>query len=79
LSVDDPPNILSVTLGLGALLLHTVIDPIIVDSPVNRLEQIFPGVLMPLSPNPRPVTWPPPVLPPEQAWAVCECLRLLQV
>lgn len=75
-SIDDPPNILSVTIGLGALLLHTIIDPVLGNSTWN-LTSAFRGALVPLWPDPRPVTWPPRILLPAEAWGVCEYMPLL--
>ena len=72
----DPPNILSVTIGLGALLLHTIVDPILGPS-IWNLASVFAGAVVPLWPNPRPVTWPPRVLHPAEAWGVCEYMPFL--
>lgn len=60
-STTDPPNLLSVTIGLGALLLHAIVDPVLGPSTWN-LTQAFRGALIPLWPDPRPMTWPPRVL-----------------
>jgi hypothetical protein len=73
---DDPPNILSVTIGLGALLLHTLVDPVLGKSTWN-LTSAFRGALVPFWPDPRPVTWPPRFLHPGEAWGVCEYMPLL--
>ncbi|WP_322755506.1 hypothetical protein [Frankia sp. Cas3] len=73
---DDPPNILSVTIGLGSLLLHTIVDPVLGPSTWN-LTSVFRGALVPLWPDPNPMTWPPPVLRPAEAWGVCEYMPLL--
>lgn len=75
-NADDPPNLLTVTVGLGALLLHTIIDPVLGRSTWN-LTSAFRGALVPLWPDPRPVTWPPRVLHPAEAWGVCEYMPLL--
>jgi hypothetical protein len=75
-STDDPPNLLSVTIGLGALLLHIIVDPVLGNSTWN-LTSAFHGALIPLWPDPRPVTWPPRVLHPVEVWGVCEYLPLL--
>jgi hypothetical protein len=75
-STDDPPNILSVTIGLGALLLHTIVDPVL-GNPTWNLTSAFRGGLVPLWPQPRPVTWPPRLLHPVEAWGVCEYMPLL--
>ncbi len=75
-STDDPPNLLSVTIGLGALLLHTIVDPVLGNSMWN-LTSAFGGALVPLWPDPRPVTWPPRLLHSVEAWGVCEYMPLL--
>lgn len=74
---NDPPNILSVTIGLGALLLHTIIDPVLANSTWNLLTYAFRGALVPLWPDPRPTTWPPRVLHPVEAWAISESMPTL--
>lgn len=75
-SPADPPNILTVTIGLGALLLHTIVDPILGNSTWN-LTSAFRGALVPLWPDARPATWPARVLHPAEAWGVCEYMPLL--
>jgi hypothetical protein len=75
-STDNPPNLLSVTIGLGALLLHTIVDPVLGHS-IWNLTATFRGAVVPLWPDPRPVTWPPRVLHPAEAWGVCEYMPLL--
>lgn len=76
-NLDDPPNILSVTIGLGALLLHTIIDPVLANSTWNLLTYTFHGALVPLWPDPHPTTWPPRVLDPVEAWAICQSMPIL--
>lgn len=75
-NTDDPPNILTVTIGLGALLLHTIIDPVL-GNPTWNLTSAFRGGLVPLWPDPRAVTWPPRLLHPIEAWGVCDYMPLL--
>jgi hypothetical protein len=75
-SADDPPNILSVTIGLGALLLHTLVDPVLGKSTWN-FTSAFRGALVPLWPDPRPVAWPPRLLHPGEIWGVCESMPML--
>ncbi|MGI5184719.1 hypothetical protein ACQEVZ_51535 [Dactylosporangium sp. CA-152071] len=74
---DDPPNLLTVAIGLGGLLLYTIIDPVLGPSTWNPTA-VFRGALVPLWPDPRPVTWPPSrVLRPAEAWGVCEYMPML--
>jgi hypothetical protein len=73
---DDPPNILSVTIGLGKLLLHTIIDPILGNSTWN-LTSAFQGALVPIWPDPCLAKWPPRALHPMEAWGVCEYMPML--
>jgi hypothetical protein len=75
-NIDDPPNILSVTTGLGTLLLHTIIDPVL-GRQTWDLTSAFRGGLVPLWPDPRPVNWPSRLLHPVEAWGVCESMPLL--
>ncbi|GLW31453.1 hypothetical protein [Actinoplanes regularis] len=75
-SPDDPPNLLTVTIGLGSLLLYTIVDPILGNATWN-LTEAFRGALVPLWPDPRPVTWPPRILHPIEAWGVCEYMPML--
>jgi hypothetical protein len=65
-----------VTIGLGALLLHTIVDPVLEKSTWN-LTSAFRGALVPLWPDPRPVTWPPRILHPFEVLGVCEYMPLL--
>lgn len=75
-TIDDPPNLLSVTIGLGSLLLHIIVDPIIGNS-VWNLTSTFAGALVPLWPNPGSTTWPLRTLHPAEAHAVSEYMSHL--
>lgn len=75
-NVVDPPNILTVTIGLGALLLHVIVDPIL-GRPTWNLTSAFDGGLIPLWPDPHPVNWPPRILHPLEVWGVCEYMPML--
>ncbi|MEV4535223.1 hypothetical protein AB0J82_15465 [Asanoa sp. NPDC049518] len=77
-SPDDPPNMLSVTIGLGSLLLYVIIDPVL-GNPMWNLTSAFRGALVPLWPNPNPSTWPPRALNPAEARFLCEYMPLLLI
>jgi hypothetical protein len=73
-TIDDPPNMLSVTIGLGSLLLHSVLTTLSsADCP--PLEEMLTDGLIRLWPNPVPTTWPPPrPLNNAEAWYVSRSL-----
>lgn len=57
--MDQPYNTLTTTLGMGSLLLHTVLTarPEVSYPP---LDELFPLAVVRIWPRPEPVDWPPP-------------------
>jgi hypothetical protein len=77
MSVEDPPNTLCVTLGLGSLLLQTIITAL-AEVPYPPLDELAPGAVIRIWPDPRPIVWPP-VRPLHvaEAWSISRSLATL--
>lgn len=77
IEASDPPNVVAVTLGLGALLLHVFLPANPALGYLPDLQSTFTG-LVPIWPNPSAAQWPPArITRADEAWAISMTLPLL--